>query len=91
MNSPRDAPRVDDVVERARVEHEEVGPLAGNEAAAVVELEILGGAARCGDQHLRRRHARIDHRLQLEVLGQTEEVILDAGIGAEHDAWRPRR
>ena len=80
----RDATGIDDVVEWARVEHEEIGPLTGNEAATVVEIEILGGSARCSDQHLRGRHARIDHRLQLEVLGEAEEVILDAGIGAEH-------
>src|SRR5690242_13502077 len=65
----RDAPRVADVIERIGVKHEEIRALAWRERAPVGEAEEFRRAACGSNDHLRRRHAALDHELQLLLFG----------------------
>ena len=46
---PRDTARVDDPIERARIEHEQVGTLTGSQAAAVCDFVYLIGPEQTRD------------------------------------------
>src|SRR5687767_9758968 len=54
---PRDFSRIRDVVQRAGVEHDEVGALARRHLSEIVESENLRGRPRRRHEDLRRRHA----------------------------------
>src|SRR5207248_7345699 len=62
----RDAPRVADVVQRVRVEHDEVAALARLQGPRVGDAQELGAVARRHDDHLRGRHAGDHHVLRSE-------------------------
>src|SRR5215510_2153202 len=64
----RNLPGVGDVLERVRVEDDEIGALAGGKGAKAIELEQSRTCRRGRDYRLHGCHACRDHQLQLVVL-----------------------
>ena len=80
-----DAPRVLDVLEWIRVEHDEVGALAGRDRSCVREPHELSAIARGRHDDVGRRHAGGDHVLHLEVRSPRH-----VAVGAERESHARR-
>src|SRR5690349_13942300 len=77
---------VADVLERIRVEHEQVGALARLDRATVLEPQHPGASASRGGEGLHGREARAHHQLELAVLRPSRDADwLGARVGAEGD------
>src|SRR5581483_5347257 len=63
-----DPAHVPDVVERVRIEHQEISLLARLDRSDVVQTERLRRPRGPGEDRLRRGHAEADERFELEML-----------------------
>src|SRR5207249_5809239 len=77
---PGDPLGVCDVVQRIGVEDEKIGFFAGCEHSHLIELQVLGSAARGRDNHLHRCHTCVHHTLQFMLFGHAEKVVFKSRI-----------